>query len=1200
MYSFLRETRLILFDSKNRFDRRTKIESNDSIPQFRGIDFDAVIIFAINIALKNNHHTQNMLSASAVDGIWRACLFKLSKLLPLDASRRRRRRRKKNEEETKTAIDVRSTSDDDEDDENDSQYHSDDEDIDDLTVYLRYLAILDRLNLCERSCVHPQKHRLIDRLMSLAYFRVSTLRREIEHEEDEEIFETETVDERLRHRNEAKESGEMVVPERFRRERRRFLMEEVTRVVEKARADLASSAIIETAKDDASEEEKKADEEEKMDETSDMEKDGEEETNVTEMEECEEEEEEEEEEEVKEKRASSVEYADAHRKAVVHMQRHARGCLARKKMRRKAEEELERLGMLVPSDERRMKSGKTKMNICVDSSGSTAAAAAGSENEGEEEKEDIETKIERTRNERLREYLQNQPRVYEQTKKALLEEHSRESVLALETFVREYRETHEGAAPEWKDIVNDAESNTDDAVSHRSVLYLLEATENSESENDENDDDRRCGFEALRKILAESERAFPSTRIDDYIDDEIDEKAQERRRDENNRERRCTHFSERAEKSAIEKKILKEVSMEIKENVKLVLDEMRAKDASSSSPSTRSEEGGNAKTKKAVATKKEKNNNKKKNNANEEVEDEKKNKKKNKKTDKKSIKAKKCSSASSAAAQRETALYDSIDAYPITKYLLESNVQIDATCETNNEKYEKFIASGADEFAYGVPEEDEAVKSDRSIDDQRRAIESIKSNVLIPLGASGASDVWMESFRAMKPKHLLFVGPRGCGQKHFAKNVLARETGSVFFDASIESVSRRMKMTTDNENDDDINNISDSALRFKDHDDNGKDEEIAFCTDLLKQTFQLAKKWAPSVVYVGNIEDAFATGKRKKKKKSTKTKTKAKGSAKTNEKDEKEEEEEKINTDSVAIAKNGTDGRMQRERAPARRLKKIDPKSFKSALTAALKSLEKENSCSRRVCVVASISDASRLTKKDEKSLLGKIFHPKDAFVAPFMRPSRAARYDLLKTFYREIADEYTETFERCNASSMKKSKTSRVLVADGARDEGAVSELSHFSETCNRKVLKLCVREGFRKAAEYIVSSSSSFSSSSSSSPSSSISSSNNSSAKSLNRDDCIIQPRAFTDGQRALVWRFASEHLRTLREETQKRIVEEEEEEEKDEARDDDIASKEESSHFSLFFFANEENDAILRVFAKRVCSSSSSSSLSRRRRR
>ena len=386
-------------------------------------------------------------------------------------------------------------------------------------------------------------------------------------------------------------------------------------------------------------------------------------------------------------------------------------------------------------------------------------------------------------------------------------------------------------------------------------------------------------------------------------------------------------------------------------------------------------------------------------------------------------------------------------------------------------------------------------------------------------------------------------------------------------------------MTTDNENDDDTNNISDSAPPSKDHDnDNGKDEEIAFCADLLKQTFQLAKKWAPSVVYVGNIEDAFATGKQKKKKnkKSNKTKTKGKSSAKTNENDEEDEKEEKINTDSVAIANTGTDGRTQRE-APARRLKKIDPKSFKSALTAALKSLEKENSCSRRVCVVASISDASRLTKKDEKSLFGKIFHSKDAFVAPFMRPSRAARYDLLKTFYREIADEYTDTFEKCNALSMKTSKSSKIRVADGARDEGAVSELSHFSETCNRKVLKLCVREGFRKAAEYIASSSSS----SSSSPSD-ISSS---SAKSRNRGECIIQPRAFTDSQRALVWRFASEHLRTLREETQKRIVEEEEEEE-EEARDNDE------------FFANEENDAVLRAFAKRVCLSSSSSSSRRRR--
>ena len=116
-------------------------------------------------------------------------------------------------------------------------------------------------------------------------------------------------------------------------------------------------------------------------------------------------------------------------------------------------------------------------------------------------------------------------------------------------------------------------------------------------------------------------------------------------------------------------------------------------------------------------------------------------------------------------------------------------------------------------------------------------------------------------------------------------------------------------------------------------------------------------------------------------------------------------------------------------------------------------------------------------TKKDEKSVLDKIFHPKDTFAAPFMRPSRAARYDLLKTFYREVVDEYYT--EECNnnttcLSSSKKSTKSKSrmfskVVADGARDEGAVSELSHFAETCNRKVLKLCVREGFRKALEYI-----------------------------------------------------------------------------------------------------------------------------------
>tara|TARA_B110000483_G_scaffold208834_1_gene254739 strand:+ start:187 stop:1695 length:1509 start_codon:yes stop_codon:yes gene_type:complete len=497
--------------------------------------------------------------------------------------------------------------------------------------------------------------------------------------------------------------------------------------------------------------------------------------------------------------------------------------------------------------------------------------------------------------------------------------------------------------------------------------------------------------------------------------------------------------------------------------------------------------------------------------------------------------------------EQEKALYDSIDAYPMAKYLLQHNVKIDCFCSSEREKkYDgddtvvnnnTFIASGADEFVYC---EEEA--PDRSVDDQKRAIESIKSNVLIPLGAS-TSSVWLESYahNAEKPKHLLFIGPRGCGQKHFAKNVLARETGSVFFDCSIENVMRRRSKEA---------NATTTEHDGDDTKDTEQDDESAFCADLLKRTFQLAKKWAPSVVYVGNIENAFATGKKKK------TKTK-----KGNEEEGEEDEDRNVSEENtVGNGGIGTDGTQVRADASVssnaktsytQQTQKVDPKSFKAGLTAALKSLEKENNSSRRVCVVASISDASRLTKKDEKSVLGKIFHPKDTFAAPFMRPSRAARYDLLKTFYREVVDEYYT--DECNndtscLSSSKKSTKSKSrmfskVVADGARDEGAVSELSHSAETCNRKVLKLCVREGFRKAVEYI-------------------------STKS------IVQPRAFTDSQRALVWRFASESLRNLRETNQKRIDEEQ----------DDFYDENENAE-AEFFFA-DENESTLRLFAKRVC--------------
>ena len=1098
-----------------------------------------------------------MLSASAVDALWRMCLFKLSKLLALDIRLDDASSSSSPPEEDVTTIESPPSDDSDDDvdeDENDA-----------LSVYLRYLSILRALNLCEHSCVHPQKHRLIDRLMSCVYFRAAKVRLK---GEEENLFDTETMEERLRHRNETKDNGNMVVPTRFWRERRGFLRKEVASVMEMVNADVTAKRTREMDFDAPDDDGRQSDETNGLDEEEELniESKKTEETNSKEEEDEEMREEasaegvevvaeELNEGEVKEGKSESslAKYADEkHRLAVVHMQRHARGCLARKKMRRKVEDELERLGMLVlnkdDASSTRTKKKKMKMNVCVDSRSRSTAQAAGSEEEDKDDdtEEDIETKIELLREKRLREFQQNQPHVYERTKKALLEEHGSK----IETFVREYRETHQGALPELKDINifdDDDERNKNDKDDDDADDVTENKTASDENRNNA-EDDRKCGFEALRKILEESERAFPSATTTSSTSNDDDANTQEI--NDNRRERRNTSFSEQAEKRAIEREVLKEVSIEIKENVKLALERMRQEedvnDATLTTKTTRKEEDGkNSKSTTEAAMK----------NKSSATTKAKKKKQTNGKTKKKSTK---CPKSCASALEQEKALYDSIDAYPMAKYLLQHNVKIDCFCSSEREKkYDDddtvvnnntFIASGADEFVYC---EEEA--PDRSVDDQKRAIESIKSNVLIPLGAS-TSSVWLESYanNAEKPKHLLFIGPRGCGQKHFAKNVLARETGSVFFDCSIENVMRRRSdkepnATTTEEHDGD------------DTDDTEQDDESAFCADLLKRTFQLAKKWAPSVVYVGNIENAFATGKKKKtKKKTKKTKTK-KGSAKEGNEEEGEEDEDRnvSEENTVGNGTSGTDGTQadaavssNAKTSTTQQTQKFDPKSFKAGLTAALKSLEKENNSSRRVCVVASISDASRLTKKDEKSVLGKIFHPKDTFAAPFMRPSRAARYDLLKTFYREVVDEYYT--DECNnntscLSSSKKSTKSKSymskVVADGARDEGAVSELSHFAETCNRKVLKLCVREGFRKAVEYI-------------------------STKS------IVQPRAFTDSQRALVWRFASESLRNLRETNQKRIDEEQ----------DDFYDENENAE-AEFFFA-DENESTLRLFAKRVC--------------
>ena len=425
------------------------------------------------------------------------------------------------------------------------------------------------------------------------------------------------------------------------------------------------------------------------------------------------------------------------------------------------------------------------------------------------------------------------------------------------------------------------------------------------------------------------------------------------------------------------------------------------------------------------------------------------------------------------------------------------------------------------------------------------------------------------------------IGPRGCGQKHFAKHVLARESGSVFFDASIENVRRRRTVRKDDDADDvnddgELNNKRTSAKQKE----NEKEEEMAFCANVLKRTFQLAKKWAPSVVYVGNVENAFATGKEKK----TSKKTSSKSSDKKKSKEDEEEDEvvdcDGTNTNEVTGCETNADAAVtQREEE-----QNIDPKSFKLALTAALKTLEKENgatiNATRRVCVAASISDVSRLTKKDEKILLGKIFHSKAAFAAPFMRPSRAARYDLLKTFYREEVDKHIECIPNAalssplNPSNNNNNNNNLVrCVTDGARDEGALSELSHFAETCNRKVLTLCVQEGFRKAIESIQR------------RTTTPKTQTCGGGDGLSR--VVVHPHLFTDAQRALVWRFASAALRRLRAEEEEKTLTKKKKRKKQ--------TNASSSSSSFFVFAKDDDDddkeSSIRAFAKRVIFASSS---------
>ena len=111
------------------------------------------------------------------------------------------------------------------------------------------------------------------------------------------------------------------------------------------------------------------------------------------------------------------------------------------------------------------------------------------------------------REERLREFRREQPRIYDRMKREAFEAHSKKSVLAFESFVREYRETHDGALPDWSKDIFEREEDV------LQLPYSRATKKNKDFDNNfENDfDEQKCGFEALRKILEASERAFPTT-----------------------------------------------------------------------------------------------------------------------------------------------------------------------------------------------------------------------------------------------------------------------------------------------------------------------------------------------------------------------------------------------------------------------------------------------------------------------------------------------------------------------------------------------------------------------------------------------------------------------------------------------------------------------------------------------------------------
>ena len=158
--------------------------------------------------------------------------------------------------------------------------------------------------------------------------------------------------------------------------------------------------------------------------------------------------------------------------------------------------------------------------------------------------------------------------------------------------------------------------------------------------------------------------------------------------------------------------------------------------------------------------------------------------------------------------------------------------------------------------------------------------------------------------------------------------------------------------------------------------------------------------------------------------------------------------------------------------------------------------------------------------------------------------------------------------------------------VADGARDEGALSELSHFAQTCNRKVLTLCVREGFRKAIL-------SLSSWTSSVQRRTTTTTKTTTGGGLSR--VVVHPHLFTDAQRALVWRFASAALRRLRSEEEEKRKKKTSTKSKVDAMTEDEYAQNAFVQSSFFVFPDDDDDekeSSIRAFAKRIVVASSKS--------